>query len=539
MNRKIWAVLALLLPLSLGAETDGTPAAPAAEPKAEVVVVTFTGEASAGYGLDLDTQSGAFTNAAKVELELKLAGTGAKSAAEEAEGFWTEFTIVAKNDPDNSNDDHFSIELTNGVWTGTDIPTMEVETAKIHYGKLAYLSLLAGNTYLNYALFGPKAAPVFTVDRALRYGQVNSGATVAAEDSLMPGLPTNRGLYGVELGLTLEKLLAAKLGFRSNTQWNEASGAINSGATADLVGTGGRNAYGLKFTLAYLGLENLTLEAATVAAFADPAAALANYRPAGFGGLAAYKLGLGEKAYLMPHASFDMAYGDAGWPLAVAGGVVYGWGDKGKTPDLYFFPEVNSTDFGYYPGVSVGVLYRNLVAENFSTLDLDGNPRGTLGLNLSFLSGDLIGGVKAAAALELRDLFQPMYAAEAGNNGEISGSPWALALAGQIDLAKEGDFVIVPKGGLHFATESQIRLGTGTDYVSRPRNDLFLKLGVDLKNLLPNLTLSFDYASNDLLIDSTANSVDRGIKAGTPDADGNSTGAQTFGRLLTTAKLSF
>ncbi len=141
-------------------------------------------------------------------------------------------------------------------------------------------------------------------------------------------------------------------------------------------------------------MDNLTLEGAVNTAFNGDG----DKYNLGFGAKVGYKFALDDKFYVQPSAAFNgesRIAGDEelGWDAHA--GVLFGWGEMATAIDTYFFDD-SDTDWGYYPGVSVGVTLSGDTAN-------PSDAKMPIGLNVSTMTGSLVENLTAAAAFEVKD----------------------------------------------------------------------------------------------------------------------------------------
>jgi len=432
----------------------------AEEPKPELKVSEFTGSASVLFGADLDTGAVAFDNEASADLKLDLIGGGDKTTA--GSDIWGELKIKTDGDPIRVTADGTDTKKLSGY-------KVVVDVAKLHFGDMAYLGIKKDGTSIDYVMLADMAAPYFKVDNTKYYGQLTTTPDT---------LETNYGSvgpnakYGVVLGVSLPKLVDISVDFRSFDQLKTDGSGVAAGAV-ELS----KNAFGLRAKAALTAVDNLTFEAAMNTGFGGKDA----YYDFGFGAKVGYKLSLGDKYYVKPNAAFNGVIKNAGGEgvADVKGsgklawyshaGVLLGWGGKAKTINTYFFND-SDADWGYYPGVSVGVTMRG---------DAD-DPSGAkmpIGLNVSTMTGSLVENLTAAAAFEIEDLN-----ADKQKMGFAAVAKYAI---------KQDKMTLTPKVGFNYYSDAS----QATD---KKKTDMYLKAGLDIEKIFPNTTLSFEYASNDL-----------------------------------------
>lgn len=500
------------------------------EPKAEFKVTEFTGSASVTLGADLENGSVAFSNATDVALKASLLGSGDKSTA--GEGIWGELKIKTDGDAaimKATHEDAKDHNLADGY-------KVVVDVAKLHLGENAYIGIKKDGTLINYALLPETGAAFYKVDNAKKYGKLlkvdDKFVTILSDGEEKVGADAP---YGIVFGFSVPKVVGVDVDFRSINEWKDDGTAALPKAT--------KNRFALRAKADVTAVENLTLQAGVSTGFGGDGD-YAKY-DMGFGGKVAYKVKLDDKMYVKPLVAVDVLMDNGPsitttaakkgtvaipgtalfWDLdngkmvdaavaassasttvvaaseklgyVVQGGVLLGWGDKAKTPDLYFSAE-KDTDWGYFPGVSAGVVYKS--ADIYG----DGN-KGVLGMNVSFFAGSLIENLTAVANFEAANLMADKYA-------------MGFSTSMKYDV-KMDPMTVTPKAGFYYYNDAS----QTTDIA---KTDAYFKAGLDIAKIFPNTTLSFAYASNDFVGDTTG------------EADlGNKNGP--MGMFSTTLKIAF
>lgn len=429
----------------------------AEEPKPELKVSEFTGSASVLFGADLDTGAVAFNNEASADLKLDLIGGGDKTTA--GSGIWGELKIKTDGDPIRVTADG-----TNSTLSGYKVI---VDVAKLHFGELAYLGIKKDGTKIDYVMLADMAAPYFKVDNTKYYGQTTTNTL----ETNYPGVGPDAA-YGVVFGVSLPKLVDINVDFRSFDQLKTDGSAVAAGATAL-----SKNAFGVRAKAALTAVDNLTLEAAVNTGFGGTDA----YYDLGFGAKVGYKLSLGDKYYVKPNAAFNgvlKTAGDSGVSATKGtgslawrshAGVLLGWGDKASAIDTYFFDD-SDQDWGYYPGLSVGVTMAG-------DADAPSGSKMPIGLNVSTMTGSLVPNLTAAAAFEVENLN-----ADNLKMGVAAVAKYAIT---------QDKMTFTPKFGVNYYSDA-------SQTTDKAKTDIYVKAGLDIGQIFPNTTLSFEYASNDL-----------------------------------------
>jgi len=432
----------------------------AEEPVANLELVKFGGEASVLFGADLDTGSAAFGNEAKVKLDLNLLGKGDKSTA--GEGVWGE--LVVKTDGDEIR---WHLDGDSETAAASQSYKLKVDVAKLHFPN-GYINIKKGDAKVDFVQLADMAQPYWTVKKGEYYGAKDAMWLGDSLGGVDPG-----AAYGITFGYELPDVAAFDVDFRSITQLQTGGATVEQVTNDDGIK---ENAFGLKAKVGLKAVENLTLDAAVNTGFGGKDAIY----DMGVGAKVAYKVALDDTYYVKPNVAFngviDNAAGGAvgtddgtgDFSYAVHAGVLLGWGDKGKSANMYFVGDEDK-DWGYYPGVSAGILMKG---EDYDGVTGDAE----MGLNVSFNAGSLIENLTAAAALEIKDL---------------QADDMVMGFMGVLKYkVVSGDQNIIPKFGINYFSNAAKDDEAATD--------MYVKAGVDIENIFPNCTLSFEYASNDL-----------------------------------------
>jgi hypothetical protein len=420
----------------------------AEEPKADFKVTEFTGSASVLFGADLDTSAVAFSNSTDVSLKASLITGGDKATT--GEGVWGELKIKTDGDPLIIKATHDTAQaLADGYLVIVDV-------AKLHFGDMAYLGIKKDGTAIDYTMLADMAAPYFKVDNTKYYGQKTATTLLADYAGVGPDAP-----YGVVFGVSLPKLVNVDVDFRSFEE------LITDGSKV-AAGYDNKNAFGVRAKAALTAVDNLTLEGAVNTGFDGDG----DKYNLGFGAKVGYKFALDDKFYVKPNAAFNgvsRIAGDEKLGWGAHAGVLFGWGEKASAIDTYFFDD-SDTDWGYYPGVSVGVTLSGDTAN-------PSDAKMPIGLNVSTMTGSLVENLTAAAAFEVKD-----FNADKKEMGFVTVLKYAI---------KQEKMTFTPKLGFNFYNDE-----AGAD--DKAKTDMYLKAGLEIGQVFPNTTLSFEYASNDL-----------------------------------------
>lgn len=467
----------------------------AAEPTAELKLVEFSGNASVTLGFDIDRGMAAFKNETSLKLKIQITTDGDKSTT--GEGIWGLLKIET-----DGNDGQWLLGKDGkaaGVEMAETFPHIDVATAQLNFGTIAYLGIKADGTQLNYTKLMDEAGGFYPVDVTKVYGQTastddNTGTLV---DNLNVSVADVNAANGIVLGITPAGIGTFKIDVRSVPEWRQSSDAFFT------------NNWGIRGTAEITAVTNLTVKLGASYSFGDAAAT--DPRDFGFGGLVSYKIPVSETMYVLPLLACDAEYnlGDPAVPAAsylmyeAQAGVRFGWGDKSKL-NLFFSPD-NDTDWGYYPGITAGVRIRDLNAGD--DMAVAGN-EPDIGMNISVFSGALVPNLAANLAVEVDDLMAPVTATTGMAYGVTANLKYDIAMA---------PMTITPKVGVYYAGF------TATGLSAQAASDIYLKAGLDIAKIFPNTSLEFLYQSNDF---------NGGV--------GNvATGAQPIGMFQTKLKISF
>jgi len=441
-------------------------------PKTELKVQEFTGDASVTWGIDVDTLSTAFTNAAAAHLNIELGGAGDKSTT--GENVWGEIKIKVDGDP-------LRILMNDSAApTENDAGNVIVDVAKLHLGTVAYIGIKADGTQINYVNLPDTGAAVYIVDNAAHYGQV-TGTTIIGNNS--GALVAKNAPYGIVFGVSLPNALNLDLDIRSINQLDQSGTGLTSELAADA-----KNEYAFRLKSAVTAVANLTLEAG-LSFYNDftPVTNTTADMQFAAGLMAAYKLSLGDKLYFKPKAGVNIEYTNASVATGATAvttfgyianvSVLLGWGDRMKPGAFGFTPEAEVDPSGYYPGVGVGVqISDGAGAPGLIQADPE---KPAVGFNLGIFSGSIVENLTADAAFEIKDVL-----ATAMIMGATVNAKYAI---------KSGAMTLTPLLGFY------VKMDSTTGLSNDEKTDAYLKLALEIAQIFPNTTLSFNYNSNDII----------------------------------------
>ncbi len=473
MKKALVILLALTMVIGVFAE----------EPKPELKVSEFKGDAAVLFGADLDEGAVAFGNTVSASLKLDLMGGGDKTTA--GEGIWGELKIKTDGDPIQVKAD--------GSGSSLGGYKVVVDYAKLHLGPNAYIGIKSDGTAVDKVMEPDMAAPYFKVDNTQHYGQKTSTTLLSNEAGVGPNAP-----WGIVVGFSVPSIADITVDFRSFEEL-KTNGTLAAGRTALE-----KNAFGLRGNVSVTAVPDLTLELAGNTGFGGESAKY----DMGFGAKAGYKIALSDPFYVKPTVGFNgsidnaaggavsAAKGTGDFDYSAQAGVLLGWGAKAKAINTYFFND-SDTDWGYYPGVSAGVVITNYAGAKKGDM--------TMGLNVSTMTGSLVPNLTAAVACEIADLM-------------ADDLEMGIVAVLKYDV-KMDPMTITPKLGINYYSDA-----AGIN--DEAKTDFYLKAGVDIAQIFPNCTLSFEYASNDFV-------------GGVYDPATDTTNNKTMGQLYTQLKISF
>lgn len=507
--KKVALSLLALAVVAAGAFAD----APKWDPK---VTTEFKGAASVTLGYDVDTGLSAFSNDTSVSLIVDLISGGDKSTTSDAD-VWGEIRIKTDGDPVRIKADDKDTDATTAYDNGFKL---QVDFAKIHFGKAAYLSVSAHDTKLGYsnspdlAFVGHwfdhgyglsvandkselyTATGSETVTANVTYVSIGAAPATVVATSLVAGttyfkithsaatlsgtrygkdagvlFKTNDSVGaansgGIEFGYTLDKVASLTVDVGTTSAWSTAF--VNGGKYAQI-------AYAAKVGI--LLVDNLTAEVGYSAETTKDSGSV-------IGGKLAYKYAIdGDKLYVKPQVGVvnikdAKGAGDKAYNSATAS-LLIGTGAKAAQFDNYGLKL--DSDYGAYPGVSFGVRYndKDVVYET-------NEKKALLGLNVSANSGSLIADTTLVAAYDTFDL--------------NAKDPKTAITVGFASSIKNGDVTISPKGFLVSESLKNAFVQKDTSTSGKAADSaLFAKFNADITGVIPFVTFSVAYESNDLV----------------------------------------
>ena len=493
------------------------------EPASNPSVISFTGNASVEWGVDLDAGQTGFKNDTWTEIKLRLFGAGNKVTT--GEDVWAELKI--KTDPEwgVAGDEGWA---SNG---NTCKPAKAVvDTAKLHFGDF-YIGIQSGDTQTGEYKFdgairsadnnnakwltnvGPDG---YTQGIVAGYGNNNFGIDVdfrsnpegdtryssnyaiAAEAKLKDSNELVEGLFvdlGGSVNLSKEKYVSTKYYVDpADTDTFVANEAVKTelAAIAD-----------------YMSVDMFDLPTgSSITGTVD------KYNKIGYSFNAGYKLKIDDKNWLKPAVgltgTYEMASGD--WTVAIptygtskgtykgsvnsnklVAGVMFGWGSADGDAGLYYFD--GDPTKKACPGVSV-VAWIPLADK--SSITISGEGTSETGSETSYdkvkvlftptlcTKGELVEGLSAAVYSEmaiLRSDDKDVSGKDAVSytNAKDKNDTFALALAGAVKYDIKADEIIVtPQVGFRYVNTAYADNGiNGYDPLST--NKFFDGLGIQKK----------------------------------------------------------
>jgi hypothetical protein len=453
----------------------------AAEPTVALTTAEFTGDASVTLGLDIDSQTMAFSNEANADLKIQFASAGDKSTA--GDNIWGQLKIKTDGDPIALKIKAVKLsDYTGATWVAGD-PFIGfkviVDVAQLNFGTIAYLGIKQDHTYLDYTRKPEGAAGFYLVDTTKYYGQVLSTNTLLVPDNSVVSPSDLDAPYGVVLGITPAGIGNFTLDVRSVNAWS-GNGPVAVG-------------FGLRGKADITAVANLTAQFG-VATHLDAT----TDNDIGFGGKLAYKVALGAPMFVEPRLAADITYNVAVAPAvstvsySAMAGVLLGWGDKSKLK-MMFSPDKDQ-DWGYYPGIAAGVILYDL--------DASAVPSPSVGVNVSFFAGSIIPNLTANAVLEIQDVL-----ATAMDMGFSANLKYGIVM---------DPMTVSPMFAIYYRNDAA---AVGAE----AQTDIYVKAGVEVAKIFPNTTWTVMYQSNDF-VGGVGN-----VAAST----------RTLGALTTTLKIAF
>jgi hypothetical protein len=250
--------------------------------------VSISGDATAKWGIDLDTNATGFTNElnAKMRLNFGLAGdmtgSGMDDGAIYGEVKLDEIEIRSK-EANNENDTAATWEM-----------DIDLEYAKI-MGPGWWVSVKGADDNIDY-------------ENATQNGIIG---VAAAWDGQMDNVSNDSGSSGgFEVGVDLADAATIELSLYSLTDWTST------------LGTADDNAYGAKAEVILTAVENLTVKGAFNMGFGTAAGTALN-DDMGLGGLLSYKVAVNDDVSITPEVGLDIHMLDGGgMDMAIGNGLI-------------------------------------------------------------------------------------------------------------------------------------------------------------------------------------------------------------------------
>ena len=461
----------------------------AAEPASNPSVVSFTGNASVEWGVDLDAGKTGFKNSTWTEMKLKLFDAGDKATS--GDGVWAELVLKVDGDadvgPNGYHDD-------NGT-AGWKAKTAYIDVAKLHFNNI-YVGIKSGDLLtgeLDFTTAIHSADPYFHPGRWLNNvgpADYTQGIVAGYEDdnmniavdfrSLDKGQYTNA--YGVagEFKLKDSNSFAEGLAIGVGASYNFSKKYYTDSSTNSKVAENEGYEYNLPFDTPV----PFDMNDDGVVDDKDVINAVAYDNMLGYSASVGYKFKLDDKYWLKPQvgltgilatASDDDAKTKSTANLnTLAAGFIFAWGDTasyGSTGGVYFFGDDAR---GFTPGVSAMVYVPLAVTAN--TVGDGWTSKYTLHDSLkamivpSFYSGDLVENLSAAVYSEIglfeykdaKDTFKvdgsnTARTYEAFNVTADGKNTTALALAAGLKYdIKADDVTISPKASVRYANSCYV-----------------------------------------------------------------------------------
>lgn len=542
----------------------------AGEPAANSSVVSFTGNASVEWGVDLDAGKTGFKNGTWTEFKLKLFDNGEKSTSADGD-IWAELKI--KVDDDSSCGPN---GFKDGAWLGGK--NAYIDVAKLHFGNV-YVGIKSGDTKtgtLDFTTAVRSADPWFHPGRWLNDvgpDKFTQGIVVGYEDDNMD---INADFRSYEDGQYTDAYAFAAEAKLKDTGFVEGLSA-GIGASYNLADkhfkdstTETKATEVKKFDIGFLYNDKNNNGKK------DAGEEIMYDHLLGYSANVGYKLKIDDTYWLKPQVGLTgwfatEADADAktSWQAngnTIAAGVMFGWGSTNSygSTGLYYFDANNDQDKGTTPGISA-IVYMPLPLTATSTSEVAGTKftaKSTQHDSLTALivpsvySGDLVENLKFAAYSEmgLFDYRETQPSRVVSGNTSTSEyykqtkdgkNTFALALAAGVKYdIKADEITVTPKAAIRYANSCYVAnkeaidaavpasnktiFNTGKDGLGiqkknteGERNGLLagdffnLEAGVDVAGLINNTTFSVHYKSANLLNATEYNDKTYNVKLGT------------------------
>ena len=432
------------------------------------------GESSVTFGVDLDTGKSGFTNNQNIDFKMEVLSGGATWGDRDANDplpVWGEIRVVTDGDPirymidsDDNTDPYFN----------NDSFKIVVDYAKIHIGP-AFINLWDRNDTnlgrVNYTTGSDVAYSFMGVDTNRRYGQMVKKPL----QSWLSSFDKDSTVYGIQAGYELDGWFKVQGDIASTMRW-VAGSSDTSADTAAKDPTDWLYKISADFTaIPYLniqaGFSNGILGSKSVYA-----------QDMRFGLEADYTWDLFDIYYLKPSlgATFvQVENRGTPYPL-IAGGILFGWQDKGGAFD-YWGTKYDEDDNGAYPGIAVNVQYADSHIAEKSVYFANTNGLGTLDHNVLMLHGSfntgsdlLVDGLQAVGAVDVIDLLSDRMVI----GGTLGAKYW------------------IPVAG-NFSVEPRFLVTRYWDTYNNANDYFFAKACLCLN--YSHVHLEFNWESNDLL----------------------------------------
>ncbi len=461
----------------------------AAEPASNPSLVSFTGNASVEWGVDLDAGKTGFKNGTWTEFKIKLFDAGDKATS--GDGVWAELKIKV-DDQDSCGPNGWQ----DGSWKSGN--NAKVDVAKLHFNNI-YVGIQSGDTQVGETDFTTaikSADPWFHPGRwlgAVGPDKFTQGIVAGYEDDNM-NIGVDFRSYD-DGQYTNAYAVAGEFKIKDTNSFAEGL-SVGLGAAYNLNDFHFSNS---KTNTAVVENEGYAYDALP----ADVGAALAtvpffgkstfNYdHLLGYSASVGYKLKLDDKLWLKPQVGFQGSLAtykdtDTDYSLNVTAntnvlvaGVMFGWGDTNSYggTGLYFL-DVDDRDDGETPGISA-MVYIPLPAVRTGKTETSGYPAPLTDYNKtttekytyhdslkalivpSLYSGDLVENLKFGAYSEI-GLFDYREKQPEGTTGDNETSEFyaqtkdykntfALAVSAGLKYdIKADDITVTPKASVRYA----------------------------------------------------------------------------------------
>ena len=478
------------------------------EPASNPSVISFTGNASVEWGVDLDAGQTGFKNDTWTELKLRLFGAGNKVTT--GEDVWAELKI--KTDPNwgVAGDEGWA---SNGT---TCAPAKAVvDTAKLHFGDF-YIGIQSGDTQTGEYKFD---GAIRSADNDNAKWLINVGPKDYSQ-GIVAGYGNNN--FGIDVDFrsnpngdnnryTSDYAIAAEAKLKDSNELVEGL-FVDLGGSVNLSKERWESEAMTDVANEAVKKPLYTIDPTEIGAPAGTTATVNKYNKIGYSFNAGYKLKIDDKNWLKPAVGLTGEYETASGeftmttPVSVKGdisgatnfnklvaGVMFGWGSADGDAGLYYFDK-DSTKKAC-PGVSV-VAWIPLAEKSTYSVSMPGFSGS--GSETSYdkvkvlftpafcTKGELVEGLSAAVYSEMAILRSDDKDVDGDNsvvyeNAKDKNDTFALALAAAVKYdIKADEITVTPQAGFRYVNTAYADNGIN-GYAPLDTNKFFDGLGIQKK----------------------------------------------------------